>query len=97
MAWFVFSVWLAWAAPMRVLVVALCACVVALLCVGCSNPNAPTSSAATWAAQHVNYVCVAYAGVPGQGVYGLGVLLPVGTSVPQGGTVVAISYCNPAE
>lgn len=65
--------------------------------VACSSPNAPTSPAAAWAAAHVNEVCIATLTFPGQGIYGYGKLQPVESKVPEGWTVVAISYCNPAE
>jgi len=76
---------------------------ITLLCMvvvsACSSPNGPTpvNGMAAYALAHVNEVCVAYPAIPGQGVYGKGVLQSVTLPIPDGGIVVAISYCNPAE
>jgi hypothetical protein len=70
----------------------------------CSNPNAPTlvngvnvAGMTAWATAHAGEMCVALNDGAGRGVYGSAELLPLGSPIPEGGRVVAISYCNPAE
>jgi hypothetical protein len=77
-------------------ILAVCASVGA--CNGVPGGPTPINDTAAYALAHVNEVCVAFPGMPGgTGVYGPAKLYPVNGPMPQGGIVVSISYCNPAE
>lgn len=78
-------------------------CTVALLCVGCGSPTAPSAQVLTpmqaWAAAHAGEVCVLTTTYVNGSYIDHGVLVPasVWANYPPTVRTMPISYCNPME